>query len=164
MLSQKRLKELLSYDAETGLLTWISSRPRVKAGDLAGGICTSGYYRVKLEGKYYRWHRLIWLYVEGVWPNDQIDHIDHDKLNNKLANLREVTTAENAKNRTLHTENTSGVTGVYWCKRKCRWKAQICENYKVKHLGSFKEKADAIIARKKADIYYDFHTNHGATA
>lgn len=83
-------------------------------------------------------HRLIWLMVHGVWPTGQINHIDGNKLNNLLSNLRDVSQATNMQNqRRAHSDNASGLLGVYWHKRQCRFYSQIRVNKVLKHLGYF---------------------------
>ena len=166
MLSQKRLKELLSYDPETGRFTRkISSSNSVKAGDIAGGdSSTTGYWRISVDNIRYAEHRLAWFYMTGLWPKHQIDHIDHIRANNKWANLREVTHAENQKNRVLTSKNKSGCVGVSWIKARSKWYASISVNRKTLPLGTYENKDDAIKARKKADIEFGYHANHGAIA
>jgi len=104
---------------------------------------------------------LAWLYVYGTMPKEQIDHINHVRDDNRIINLREVTHSENHKNRTKQSNNTSGVTGVHWLEEKERWQAYIKGDDKKIHLGTFKNKNDAISARKEAEIKYNYHSNHG---
>ena len=134
---------------------------RVKVGDVAGWRNPTGYIRMKVGGKLYLAHRLAFLYMTGKWPEDQVDHINHIRDDNRWCNLREVSHQENHKNQSKPKSNTSGVTGVCWCKRYKKWKAQIKVEGKVKNLGSFTSKEDATKARKEAEIKYGFHDNHG---
>lgn len=99
MITQSRLKELLSYDSETGLLTWIINRKSVKIGFIAGTLCDTGYISVTLDMKRYKAHRLVWLYVHGEFPKECLDHINRDRADNRIDNLREVTNAENQQNK-----------------------------------------------------------------
>lgn len=147
-LTPDRLKELLSYDAESGVFTWISSRGNyVKAGRIAGSINpTHGYLGISVDGRVYRAHRLAWLYVHGRWPVDQIDHIDGDKLNNRIANLREATATQQQHNRGLSKRNKSGFKGVYWKRDVRKWHAQIRIAGRIKHLGDFTDLEDAAAA------------------
>ena len=95
------------------------------------------------------------------WPRKTIDHVNGDRSDNRVVNLRSVAHQENHRNRAIPKSNTSGVMGVYWGKRDRKWYAQIKINGKKKHLGSFSCKKKAIQARKKAEIDYGFHANHG---
>jgi len=121
---------------------------------------TTGYLRIMVNRKHYLAHRLAWLYVYGYMPTI-IDHIDGNKTNNKLSNLREVSSLENQRNLTLAKNNTSGVTGVSFSKSRNKWEAKIQVNGKTIHLGRFIELEDAIIARKQGELKYGFHKNHG---
>jgi len=91
----------------------------------------------------------------------ECDHIDGDTLNNNIGNLRSVSSTGNSRNQRKKDNNTSGFTGVYYHKTARKWTAQICIKGKCMNLGSFKEKSDAIEARKEANIKYGFHPNHG---
>ena len=99
-----------------------------------------------------------------ITPDGNIDHIDHDRQNNKIANLRIVTKQENSKNQSLRRTNTSGVNGVSWFARDGTWQVQITINGKNTGLGRFAKLEDAIAARANADRLHGFHANHGAAA
>ena len=116
MLTQKQLKEILHYDPETGIFTWlVSPAYNIKAGRIAGGKNnTNSYVYIKIKRQLFSVHRLAHLYMTGTWPKDQVDHVDHIRDNNKWRNLREVTRTENHKNHTLNINNSSGVAGVRW--------------------------------------------------
>ena len=161
MLTQTKLKEILYYDPETGLFTWlILAGKRVKIGDIAGSLC-QGYLSIMIYGKSYKAHRLAFLYMTGSWPKEQIDHINHVRDDNRWINLREATNQENCKNQSRSKNNTSGVCGVIWHKQHKKWMAYIMTDSKQKHLGLFVDKLEAICARKSAEIKYVFHENHG---
>lgn len=138
-LTQEKLRELFKYDPETGVFTWrvnIGRMKRIKAGTLAGGINTKGYWRVKIGGRYFQAHRLAWLYVHGVWPVDQIDHINGIKTDNRFANLRDVSHSVNQQNQRRATRNNNtGLLGVTAIKN--RWQAQIGVDGTTKYLGCF---------------------------
>jgi len=161
MITQERLKEALYYDPEIGIFTWlISGVGSAKAGVTAGYRNDSGYILLEIDCKAYRVHRLAWFYTHGEWPI-QIDHINHIKNDNRLINLRSVTHRENGINQSIHSSNTSGITGVCWCKSKNKWIARIHVHGKQCNLGAYKDKFEAICARKSAEFKYGFHENHG---
>jgi hypothetical protein len=163
MITQERLKELLSYDQDAGLFTWLVARSRTKKGATAGCMNAVGYLMIGMDNTVYYAHRLAWLYVHGEFPARQIDHINGVRTHNSIANLRSVTHAENGKNKKLPSTNTSGVVGVVWRKNKGKWVANIKVDGKKIHLGSFEKKGNAILARKKAELDHGFHENHGRT-
>lgn len=111
---------------------------RVDTNRPAGNIsATDGYRRIGLKGHSYRAHRLIWMHVYGRWPNGEIDHIDGNRLNNHIENLREVTRHQNGRNLAKKSSNTSGHKGVTWSKAAGKWAAQISPNRRNVHLGLF---------------------------
>lgn len=162
VITQKELKKILTYNPETGIFVWLKNKGTARAGDYAGYI-QNGYNVIMINGSNFRSHRLAWLYVYGEWPKEQIDHINHNREDNKLINLREVTHQENLKNITLKKNNKSGIMGVGWIKQNSSWRAYISSNKKWIHLGSFNDKFEAICARKSAERKYGFHENHGVS-
>ncbi len=143
-------------------LIWKKSRGRMKAGSIAGCPNDTGRIRVRLLGRWYKAHRIIWEMHNGPIPEGyEIDHLDHDPSNNRLNNFRLVLGKENAKNRPKNKNNTSGYIGVYWDKEREKWYSQIWVNYKCITLGRFYRMEDAIKARQEAEIKYGFHPNHG---
>ena len=162
MITQSALKEVLHYNPESGDFTWLKVAGRGDiVGRLAGGIEVLGYRRIRIFRKMYKAHRLAWLYTYGSFPADQIDHINGIRDDNRLANLRTVTNAENGRNTKMHSDNTSGVVGVHWDKRDEAWRAKISDSGKQLHLGYFKDLVSAVAARKSAELKYDYHQNHG---
>ena len=158
ILTQARLKELLAYNPTTGLFTNTQQRGRRGAlGAVTGSVNGSGYVQIKLTGKCYQAHRLAWLYEYGVFPVADIDHIDQDKTNNRIANLRTATRSENKQNVGLQRNNTSGYKGVVWAKHVSKWRAEIKINRKLRHLGYFTDVVDATAAYAAAAIM--FHPN-----
>ena len=120
------VRELFDYDPKTGAFTRLKSTTNsVRVGDVAGSLEKSGYRRVNVGGKHYRVHRLIWLWVYGVWPSKLIDHRDRDRSNNRLLNLRDVTTTVNSENKGIQGNNTTGVPGVHFYKSLCCYQAYI---------------------------------------
>jgi hypothetical protein len=161
MITQEGLKELLDYNEESGVFLWkASSNGRVKVGDRAGSVTNRGYSRISIGGKRYLSHHLAFLFVHGFIPKE-IDHIDGNRSNNAIANLREVTRSENCKNMKRSSRNKSGVTGVSFNKKLSKWRADICVNGKAIYLGAFEEFLKAKEARLQAEIKYGFHENHG---
>lgn len=150
MLTQERLKELLDYDPDTGIFLWKVSRYSECIGKEAGSVAiTDGYRRIALDGKKYLAHRLAWLFVYGVWPTNQIDHIDHNKSRNKISNLRDVTNGENQQNQIKpQKHNHAGKLGVRH--RNGKYQAQIKIDGKSKHLGSYSTADEAHLAYLQA--------------
>ena len=137
MITQKELQELLHYSPETGVFTWrVSPANCVKVGDVAGNVC-NGYIRIRIRWIQYHAHRLAWLYVHGHFPPKWIDHINCKRADNRLANLRLVTPAENALNQGKSANNTSGYKGVSWSKSHKKWMAMCQINGNQKYLGRF---------------------------
>lgn len=137
MLTAERLREVLEYVPTTGIFYWKVSRgPSWPAGRPAGCINkVIGYCVIRFERKLYFAHRLAWLWMTGEWPKDEIDHRDTDRANNKWANLREATHAENMKNVRRRANNTSGKKGVY--RHQNKWRARIRINGIIHHIGMF---------------------------
>jgi hypothetical protein len=146
MLTQSRLKELLHYDPETGLFTWLVSTSNcVKVGDVAGSV-SHGYRIIKIDGKKYGAHRLAFLYITGNLPENDTDHINGIRDDNRWCNLREATRAENMQNKAPYKAGTSKYPGVYWHKQRQKWVAQITINGKQKHIGLFETEEEAYSA------------------
>jgi len=154
------LKSLLNYDPKTGLFTHKNSHAAIKAGDAAGNTCDRGYVRISIKNKMYLAHRLAWLYVYGSCPV-QIDHIDQNKTNNVINNLRNVDNKTNGKNRKLGKNNKSGCYGVRWLDTRGKWRSGITNNNKAIDLGYFNDFFEAVCARKSAENKCGFHENHG---
>jgi hypothetical protein len=150
MLTASRLRELLNYDSETGIFTWCSPRPKIRVGDVAGKIGTHGYRLICINHKSYAAHRLAWLYVTGEWPPSEIDHINHDRLDNRFANLRAATRVENQGNKSRQSNNRSGIKGVSWDSRRGLWAAEVKRGNIRLRLGRFADINDAAEAYRKA--------------
>jgi hypothetical protein len=167
------LRNRLAYDPETGKITWRTkdvdpANPgetkrwnKRHAGTFAGTVSGEGYLCVGVCGTVFPAHRLIWTMVHGTPPQGEIDHINHDRLDNRLANLRDVPKAENILNQSLRRNNKSGVTGVDWDKRERKWRAQFSLNGKRVRLGAFADKDEAIKVRRAAEAAHGYHKNHG---
>lgn len=148
MLTQKRLKELLTYCPTTGQMTWSVDRSRKKAGARAGHRRLDGYFVVGIDGKLYLRHRLAWLYVNGVWPTASIDHVNGIKGDDRLENLREAEHSQNIANSKRHTDNKAGIKGVHFHPHTGKWRVQL-GGKATKHVGLFESKAEAAEAYEK---------------
>ena len=111
---------------------------------------SNGYAYVRISGTDYLAHRIVWLIFHGYWP-ETVDHINRIRSDNRICNLRDVSNLENHQNMSKYASNSSGVTGVHWCKTNRVWVAKITIFKKVRKLGNFTHKADAIAARKLAE-------------
>lgn len=156
MLTQERLKELLSYDPSTGAFTWVAPlSTRMKAGDLAGYLRKDGYIQIYLEGVRYMAHRLAVLWVKGQFPTDKVDHKNNVRSDNRWDNLREGTQSFNMQNlKKAHKDSVTGLLGAYPYGDKFR--AQIMVSGKLKNLGLFDtaEKAHSEYMAAKA-VYHE---------
>jgi hypothetical protein len=164
-LTQKRLKEVLHYNPDTGIFTWIlSNSNRIHKGDKAG--CNSnGYISIGVDGSRYRAHVLAWLYMEGYFPENDIDHINRIKSDNKWKNLRHVSRSCNLRNNDIRSNNTSGLTGIRLNCNKSKWIVEITINNKNIYLGRYINKVDAVMRRWHAEIYYQYdNCNSTSTA
>lgn len=151
-LTVERLRQVLNYDPETGKFIWkVSLAPRGPIGAKAG--CSDGArIVVRIDGKLYLAHRLAWLYVTGLWPDGEIDHINMDQSDNRFCNLRSADRSENQRNTIAHRDSKSGLKGVSFDVSRGRWVAKICVHGKNKQLGRFPSKEEACEAYRKAAI------------
>lgn len=157
-LTQKRLKQVLSYDFYTGIFTWNIYKKCVRKGDIAGRVESNGYSKIGIDYKSYLSHRLAWFYVYGYWPG-VIDHIDRNRSNNAIDNLREVTPAENLQNMGITKRNTTGHVGVSFRPERNKYHAQICANGKRIHLGYFETAELAGMAYLSAKQKYHINSD-----
>ena len=168
MLTFERANELLYYEPSSGKLFWKKrTARRIKVGDEAGTLCKStGYRMVFINQKGYLVHRIAILLATGACdPSKEVDHIDHDRLNNRLNNLRIVDRINNMRNIGLGKTNKTGVIGVslkYTRTGELRYSANIMVNRKSINLGIFDNIEEAAAAREEANIKYGFHPNHGS--
>lgn len=176
LLTPEQLRNLLDYDAETGLLFWkprpiemfknaksFKSWNTTFAGKEAlTALTDAGYKHGDIFSKKYRAHRVIWAMCNNKWPDELIDHINGDRSDNRLCNLREATRTENNRNGGMRKNNTSGLKGVSWNGRVEKWRATIFVNRKQVHLGTFDCKQKAHEAYKKAaEKYHGNFSNSG---
>jgi hypothetical protein len=160
-LTQSRLKEVLSYDPEAGEFRWlVCTSNRAPAGSLAGSVSSAlGYRLIGVDGVRYFAHRLAWLYMTGSFPAEQIDHANADRSDNRWANLRAASKADNMRNIGMRSDNGSGHTGVGWHAQTGKWRAYIAQDGRTIHLGLFDTKDAALAARNEAaaKAYGEFH-------
>ena len=130
ILTQQKLKELLDYNPNTGDFVWRVSLNSRSSINSTAGSCSNGYRVIRINRKNYHAHRLAWLYTHGQFPQNQLDHINRIRNDNRIDNLREVTNAQNHQNRNLGSNNASGICGVNWHKRDKKWRAYIKLNGK----------------------------------
>ena len=161
-ISLKRLQELFDY--KNGFLVWkMRAANRVKVGDIAGG--TNGkkqpYMRVRVDGKRYLVHRLIYAWHHGFIP-ELVDHINGNILDNRIENLRQATKSQNHQNSCLCKSNTSGAKNVSWDKRQNKWCVSIKVDKKKIQIGRFKdfEFADLVAHEARALYFGKFARNN----
>lgn len=160
MLTQSDLRNLLRYDTETGVFVWINpASTRVKSGDVAGCLGDDGYLKIGIFGKRYKSHRLAWLYVHGQFPECEIDHINGNRADNRIDNLRLASSKQNKENVKLNAASTSGHRGVHWDKSRQKWLAHVTSNRKFHNLGRFDDVTDAINAVTQARNQFFTHHN-----
>ena len=168
-MNAEYLRSIVDYNPETGVMIWREkeikhpSEKRWKkkyAGNPLKTIDGKGYFHFCHMRKFYRVHRMAWLYMTGELPNI-IDHINGDRQDNRFSNLRNTTQQGNHLNQRVNSTNTSGVSGVYKNKSKGIWCAQIKFNGKTRHLGSSKSFFEAVCLRKSEERKLGFSLNHG---
>jgi hypothetical protein len=155
VITQELVKELFDYVPETGELVWkqkLSRNDKGQVGAVAGVVNNRGRRHIKVDGKLYLGHRIVFLYHHGYLPKS-IDHIDRNPLNNKIDNLRECTQSQNIINATKRSKCTSIYKGVHWNKNG-KWQSSIAINGKQIYLGSFNEESDAAQAYNLAAEQY----------
>lgn len=171
------LKSVLDYDEETGDFTW---KPRIEsdfstkcqfvswsnrfAGKKAGTIVTKkrkSYLKINLGGKNYYAHRIAYAILNDCWPENEIDHINGNSLDNSKTNLRQVTRKENCRNVSLIPNSTSGYCGVNWHEPSGKWRARVKIDGKENYIGLFDDPQEAAIRIKAIRDAVGFHKNHG---
>ena len=150
MLTQEYVKERFDYDHKTGRLYWKTPPKGLAVGREAG--CVGNRYRVvHLKKRNWYAHKVIYLWWYGYMPESCIDHINRDRLDNRISNLREIGIVCNARNSKLSIANTSGIKGVGWDYVNNSWRVQIKVNFIKRHLGRYKDFYDAVAARLAAE-------------
>jgi len=159
-ISAERVRKLFSYDSETGHFYWRakSNNNGANEGDLAGSLNGNGYRNIGIDGLSYKAHRLAWLLTKGEWPTGELDHVDGNRSNNAISNLRIATRSQNNSNARRRYNNVSGFKGVSFHKGDKRWRATIYVNKKCRHLGSFLSatEAHAAYCRAARELHGEF--------
>lgn len=183
-ISVEMLRQILDYDPETGALTW-RERPvsmftdngtggadgnaarwnGKNAGKPALSTITNGYKHGPIFNQCQYAHRVAWAIYHGAWPEDRLDHINHDRTDNRISNLRVVSAEENSRNQRPTAKAVArGALGISWDRENQKWRAFIRANGRRVCLGRYAKKNDAVAARRKAEALYGYHPNHGRVA
>ena len=153
MLTQTELKRLWDYSPDTGIFTRLVAVGATKIGDVADFLRPDGYVQIQISKKKYLGHRLAWLYMTGNFPNEQTDHLNGIRHDNRWVNLRDVTNSINQQNqRNPHSNNKSGYLGVSLCSYSGKWRVHIKLNGKTIYLGVFNdihEAAERYLSKKR---------------
>ena len=150
-LTQEKVHQLLDYDPETGELKWKVARGNRKMGAVAGSVGPDGYRQIEINRKNYRGHRLAWLWWYGYFPENDIDHINRVRSDNRLSNLREVSRTCNSRNCVTRSKSRSEVNGVFWDEKSEKWRSSIMVASKAKCLGRHKDLVEAVAHRLAAE-------------
>lgn len=174
-LKHSEIKALLRYEPSTGKLFWMPRTLDMFPDTRSGRIWNTrfanreaftafdgqGYRKGGVLGSQYKAHRIAWFLHCGSWPDGDLDHIDGDRGNNQISNLRSVTRGGNNRNRAMSSANNSGFVGVRWVKSRRRWVSEIYFEGKQKRLGYFKTFPEAVHAREAAMREHGFSARHG---
>jgi hypothetical protein len=174
-ISPELVRQLLRHDPATGDLFWLPRPPEMftsnrgfrvwnaqNAGKPAFNFIVNGYRMGNIFRQRYVAHRVIWAIVHGEWPTSELDHINGDRADNRLANLRQVSVSTNRRNMARPSTNTSGTGGVSWHKRDRRWRAYVKTGGVNRSLGYFATKEEAVAARKAFNAEHGFTERHGS--
>lgn len=164
------LRKIVRHDPVTGKVYWLDRadctpnvRARIANKEALINTSANGYKRGEIRGVSLLAHRVIWALEHGDWP-DEVDHINGDRSDNRISNLRAVDRAQNGKNLSLQARSKSGRIGVTWYAAYQKWVAGIVVNRKQFHLGYFATIEEAAAARAEAEARFGFHKNHGRRA
>ena len=159
-LTQELVKELFEYKEE-GLYWKIKPATRVQNGDRFGHIGVKGYRKGTIKNKTYTEHRLIFLYHHGYLPK-LVDHVNGNKSDNRIENLREASWKQNLRNSKRSKRNTSGHKGVSWIASRKRWQVTIMTDYSNSFKGYFKDfELACLVADEARDLYYKEFARNG---
>lgn len=151
------MKNILNYNPDTGVFVWIKPpNKRIKVGSVAGCLVkTTGYWQIGIGKTRCLAHRLAWYFTYGYFPEENIDHINQDKLDNRIINLRICTVSQNACNAPKHKDNRTGYKGVDFDKRRNKFRARIRVDNKQTHIGYFNTVEEA--ARAYDEVVISYH-------
>ena len=153
-LNSTQVHETLRYDQETGNFIWLVSKGSKKAGEIAGTINDDGYIIIRVNGKRYMAHRIAWFLLKGKMPDGDIDHINGNRKDNRIENLRDVSRSVNLQNQ-RSPRNGNKYLGVTWDKRNKKWFSQITVGHKHINIGRFNtaEEAHAAYVATKRKLH-----------
>lgn len=175
MIDPEILRQLLAYDPVTGVLVWLhrdasffAKKSAYKmwnkryAGCEAFQTASYGYLHGHIFQKHYFAHRVAWALHYGEWPEDQIDHVNGIRSDNRIENLRSVSQSDNQKNAKLRHDNKSGIPGVDWKTSCSLWRVRASIGKRRILVGYYKNLSDAKVARLEAEKNFQYHANHGS--
>jgi hypothetical protein len=154
LISHEHLKSILEYNPDTGIFIRKTAFNQVKIGDIAGRTDTHGHRQIGVDGLKYQAHRLAWLYVYGTWPVGEVDHINGIRNDNRLCNLREVTSSQNCMNQKIRSTNKTGCKGVCWRDDCKKYRVRIMVNGKEKTIGNYEDLELAVFVAQEAQRKY----------
>lgn len=147
-ITQEKLKDIFHYSPETGLFTrLVATSPNVKVGQVSKRNTTKGYIQIRINTTQYKAHRLAYLYMTGKFNDDEIDHVNGIRDDNRWCNLRNASRSENMQNKKVHSNNAAGITGVSWNKMAGKWLAYINKDKSRTIIGYYDTIFDAACAR-----------------
>lgn len=161
-LTAGALRQILAYDPDTGVFTFMKTRGGMRSGAVAGHISRLGYREIRVCGVQYQAQRLAWLYIYGQWPSQHVDHRNLSRDDNRISNLRECTRSENKANSGIYRNNRCGVKGVTF-RKSGGWQARIRKDGILYNLGYFpsKEEAGSAYSAAAERMYGEFSRSHG---
>jgi len=154
---EQHLKSELEYNPESGVIFRCAGRWMPKRKATLNTVHPNGHMYGTFMRKTYKAHRVAWFLHHGAWPMGEIDHINGNAQDNRIANLRDVTHKENTRNMKRRSDNTSGITGISYHTKIKRWVVQIGRRY----IGCYKTKEEAAVSRAAEEVKAGYHPNHG---
>lgn len=161
MLSREEILELVYYDKDSGEILWKANSGAATLGRKCGWTRPDGYRQVYIKKHPLLLHRVIWLLENGEWPSKLIDHINGDKSDNRITNLRLANNEQNGRNSKIHLKNKSGERNVFWREGHKKWEVSVRVNKKTIYLGWFKDYEFAcLVAQEARDKFHkEYATN-----
>lgn len=150
-ITQEKVKKLFEYKDDGTLVRRIRTSSCSPSGSVAGTLNANGYLRVFIDGRLYSCHRIVWMWHYGYFPEHEVDHINRNRSDNRIENLREVTGSCNRRNTGNPVTNTSGVKGVCWHKPSGKWQAGICFGGRNVFIGRHNDFFEAVCMRLAAE-------------